>query len=98
MLLCTLFLPTDNNILFYQKVALQFNKKVLLPIPKPGKKSENIPTTKPVVFSNFPPSPVLSRPLKEDLSKSCFHSKKAQDQHGNCIHKHLLLMLRKFSN
>jgi len=82
MLLCTLFLPTDNNILFYQKVALQFNKKV--PIPKLGKKSENIPTTKPVVFSNFPPPPpVLLRPLKEDLSKSCFHSKKAQDQHGN---------------
>jgi len=52
---------------------VKFDNKI--PVSKSGKKTEKIPTTNTVEFSNLATPPVLPKPSKEELSKSYYYKK-----------------------
>jgi len=63
----------NNNISFCTKVFKQFDKKVIVNVL--NKKSEKIPMSKPINFSNISPLLVLLRLFKKELNKSKHHEK-----------------------
>jgi len=94
----------DNNVSFHHKISSKFDKKI--PIPKFGKKSEKIPATNPIDFSNLPPSsPVPLRLSKDELNRSQYYKQDTKKSHsqpgkkkGVCTFKHHLGTLKKSSN
>lgn len=89
----------DSNKSFHNKVSEQFSKKII--VNTFNKKSEKIPTSKPIDFLNIPPSLVSSRPSKEELNKLKHHSKSQKYPRTILINipmlKHYLGILKIFS-